>query len=214
MNIKIDYRETRLIQLVQTYLPQVNIENLIIGDIHISKDDTFYIFERKTLNDLSSSIIDGRYKEQKQRLLESNACVVYIIEGTHKNAHGVPLSTLYSAMFTMQQRDNIIVLRTFSIEETAELLCAIYKKIDSGILESKQSKITFVKKSNNADLYMQMLCCIPGISNGIAKNIINMFPSLKLLLQHINDTNTLVSVPKIGPKLSAKVVDVLLNGNK
>ena len=42
-----------------------------------------WIVERKTFSDLSASVIDGRYDEQKQRLLEAPGLqgVVYLMEG-------------------------------------------------------------------------------------------------------------------------------------
>ena len=46
------------------------------------------IIERKTLNDLSSSIIDGRYNEQKYRLKNSfYTNKYYLFEGTELNTH-------------------------------------------------------------------------------------------------------------------------------
>ena len=47
--------------------------------------DAFYLIERKCINDLSISIIDGRFRDQKSRLIESNANVIYIIEGSVKS---------------------------------------------------------------------------------------------------------------------------------
>ena len=48
----------------------VTYSNLEIGDYIISKDSTIYfIIERKTIQDYANSIRDGRYREQKQRLL-------------------------------------------------------------------------------------------------------------------------------------------------
>ena len=48
------------------FLIKLTIEprNLNIGDFVIGR----YIIERKTLSDLASSILDGRYKEQSSRL--------------------------------------------------------------------------------------------------------------------------------------------------
>lgn len=57
------------------------------GDVGDAKEQTEYvagwIIERKTFHDLSASIVDGRYDEQKIRLLEAPGVegVVYLIEG-------------------------------------------------------------------------------------------------------------------------------------
>jgi ERCC4-type nuclease len=39
------------------------------------------VVERKAIDDLASSIIDGRYREQKHRLLSTNLVCIYLIEG-------------------------------------------------------------------------------------------------------------------------------------
>ena len=85
--LKIDNREKDLIPIFQkNNIPFVN-ENLEIGDILISDDagNTLIIIERKKYADLSASIKDGRYKEQKERLLHSlsrNVRKIYLLEGT------------------------------------------------------------------------------------------------------------------------------------
>tara|TARA_B110000977_G_C11087840_1_gene495461 strand:- start:5 stop:652 length:648 start_codon:yes stop_codon:yes gene_type:complete len=210
MQIVLDYREHKLNAIFKDKKIEYSLENLIIGDIYISKDDVHYTIERKTLDDFSSSIIDGRYSEQKQRLLASNSHIIYIIEGHTKSNHGVPLSTLYSCMFTMQQRDRIIVLRSYDIEETVDILLAMIKKIGIGTNEENAQKALVIKKkSDNADIYLDMLCCIPGISSKIAYNIIEKFPSVSNLCYFIDETNSLECIPKIGKKLSAKIVNLL-----
>ena len=113
MQINIDYREVKLISLLRNTELIFHTQNLTVGDIELKLDDKVLLIERKTLDDHSSSIVDGRFNEQKSRLLQSGAIVVYIIEGHSKSSYGVPLSTLYSSIFSMQARDKIVVLRSF-----------------------------------------------------------------------------------------------------
>ncbi|CAE7785586.1 Mus81, partial [Symbiodinium microadriaticum] len=48
------------------------------------------IVERKTVLDLASSIVDGRYEEQKQRLSSCGVQhVVYLVEGVSLNPQGL-----------------------------------------------------------------------------------------------------------------------------
>src|SRR6056300_1666333 len=92
MNIEIDYREKYLIELFEEKWDNKNIEynikTLDIGDIIIKDegDNVIYIIERKTTDDLACSIMDGRYKEQKQRLLSNYSPdnIIYIVEGDNK----------------------------------------------------------------------------------------------------------------------------------
>ena len=38
------------------------------------------VIERKTNSDMQSSLIDGRYKEQKNRMLSTGIPILYILE--------------------------------------------------------------------------------------------------------------------------------------
>ena len=77
MKLKIDNREKKLIKIIMAFKEQFNlkkiditIEVLDIGDFIIcdDNDNEILIIERKSLNDLASSIKDGRYVEQSLRL--------------------------------------------------------------------------------------------------------------------------------------------------
>ena len=93
MKLKIDNREKKLINLITAFKEQYNLKNiditievLDIGDFIICDDDDneILIIERKSLNDLASSIKDGRYVEQSLRLSNlslHNHNIIYLIEG-------------------------------------------------------------------------------------------------------------------------------------
>ena len=58
---------------------EIVVNTLDIGDIYIQTTQFQIIFERKTTQDLLSSINDGRLREQKSRLLSSginNICYI------------------------------------------------------------------------------------------------------------------------------------------
>ena len=94
MLIKIDNREKELIKLFENSIlpPEVSysIETLNLGDIIIENEgNELVLFERKTLNDLASSIKDKRYIEQSMRLQHykpfHNHNIIYLIEGCFKS---------------------------------------------------------------------------------------------------------------------------------
>jgi ERCC4-type nuclease len=153
MLITIDYREKELIDLFQMKFTEkkpeteevkkkekgieeikIKVENLKLGDIIISDgDNELLLFERKSLNDLASSIKDGRYVEQSFRLdgYESvpNHNIVYIIEGDlskwkeNVNYNGrVNKKTLLSSMCSMLYYKGFSVIRTMNMAETCELI--------------------------------------------------------------------------------------------
>ena len=153
MLITIDYREKELINLFQMKFTEkkpeteevkkkekgieeikIKVENLKLGDIIISDgDNELLLLERKSLNDLASSIKDGRYVEQSFRLdgYESvpNHNIVYIIEGDlskwkeNANYNGrVNKKTLLSSMCSMLYYKGFSVIRTMNMTETCELI--------------------------------------------------------------------------------------------
>ncbi len=139
MIIKLDKREQELITHINNLILSVPsfkdlkvvVENLHLGDIIISDDiDEKLIIERKSVNDLLSSIKDGRYEEQSYSLngLEHhNHIIIYLIEGDVNKMNRfnskVDKTTLYSAIFSLNYYKGFSVIRTFNIEETALFIC-------------------------------------------------------------------------------------------
>jgi ERCC4-type nuclease len=144
MILKIDVRESSLIQLCQQNINQYEgiqlvTEALPIGDIIICDENKEYlIIERKTLLDLSASIKDGRYEEQSYRLnglSHHNHNIIYLIEGemnsfVMKSAKSkVDNSMLYSAMFSINYNKGFSLMRSSSVTETATILCNMCRKL-------------------------------------------------------------------------------------
>ena len=117
MLIKIDTREHELFKRCEATINAVPkfsaiklvSETLPLGDIIINDGtDDCIIIERKTLNDLSASIKDGRYEEQSYRLNgipHHNHNIVYLIEGDMQRFNSfkerIDKQTMYSAMFSI-----------------------------------------------------------------------------------------------------------------
>jgi ERCC4-type nuclease len=82
--------------------------------------------------DLYSSILDGRYEEQSYRLgnlgpLQHNHNIIYLIEGDlnrHKQKN-----MLMSAIFSINYYKGFSVMRTFTIQETADFIWNTFKKM-------------------------------------------------------------------------------------
>ena len=109
-------------------------ESICIGDIHIIYNNNTYIFERKTVKDLISSIHDGRYREQKARMLStySQKYLSYIIEDDDilsSKIYSKNKSMIQGAYINTLFRDNIRILFTKNIGETVTLLLSIAIKM-------------------------------------------------------------------------------------
>lgn len=148
MKLIIDNRETDLFEKCQSIVFSKQnytvLEEAVlpIGDVLVKTDEDrdIMIIERKTLADLLASIKDGRYEEQSHRLRHASGFrshnVLYIIEGILTTLK-TPLEKklVYSAITSLNHFKGFSVLRTSSVQETAEFLVCMADKIDRNIMK-------------------------------------------------------------------------------
>lgn len=216
MNLIIDAREAKLKtqfdnidEEVKKRGINISYQGLNLGDIILQCGDLELVIERKTIYDLFSSIQDGRYKEQKYRLLKNydKSQIVYLIEDVANSSKIKYLrnfsSVTYGSIVNTIFRDNIKVVRSFSIEESVKYILNILKKmknnpeffkINSDISsdETNQSNESSdyvdsfkLKKSSEMtpiNCALVQLSVIPGLSINMAKIIINRYGSLVKLI--------------------------------
>lgn len=148
MELLIDNRES-IKELIPD--PELNTKfvNLNLGDyLYKLNGEDILIIERKTIEDYANSIKDGRYREQKARLLSNynKNQIIYLIEGDimeNNNSfryNKVSKDTIISSMINTMMRDGLNVFRTKNDIETVFILQKIYKKFE------KQGK-SFLKKN-------------------------------------------------------------------
>ena len=241
--ITIDARETNVYNDIidrdlDNYKDNIQIisANLLLGDIHITYNNSLtHIFERKTLADLQASILDGRYKEQKARLLSniSQKYITYIIEGDNilsSNVYAKNKSMIQGAYLHTMFRDNIRILYTKNIVETTTLILLISTKIldkpDKFIYEEYTADKCYTdfvklkkKKIDNIDqrtCFVMQLSQIPMISNVIAKNIYTKYKSMGNLIQSLlpfesaeQKIKDLCKLDGIGKEKAANIVKYL-----
>lgn len=216
MHIVIDAREHKLIDKIGDTFA-FERKQIDIGDIHVIdevSDTIVCVIERKTVADLQSSIMDGRYNEQKARMIASGYRVLYIVETTtQSNAQA------FGAIINTQVRDNIPVLMSTGILDTIRIIRHLQSKdacfFTSGCVALSTYTPIHTKKSKNvshSEIYVHQLSLIPGISRAMGMTIMNQYPSMVLLIDafrlHDNPANMLTSIPKIGKLISKRVFDV------
>ena len=140
----IDFREKDILKYCTEQLNGRDIElktdNLLLGDILIDK----LLIERKTINDLAASIVDGRYREQSFRLvkaLDEGYKVFYFIEGNMDLYTGsMSKNTLVSTVYSLTNK-GFQVLLTKNSKETSYFLLQFAEKMKKDkIKETKQIK--------------------------------------------------------------------------
>jgi crossover junction endonuclease MUS81 len=191
--LEIDYREKAIIKYFEDYKPDINytITNLTIGDFVLKdSNDIYYIIERKTIMDLASSITDGRFREQKQRLLDSIGTpdkIVYILEGTkNQNKFGsISKPIIDSSILNLIFRHKYKVIHTSNDVSTYETLLSLYKKLKMKELDKlPDTTMKIIKKSDaiTNNMFAHMLSVIPGVSMNISKKITETYTTLPILI--------------------------------
>jgi ERCC4-type nuclease len=212
LKLKIDYREKKIIELLnindefKTKRYVFSVENLTLGDITIcdANDNEIVLIERKSISDLSSSIIDGRYNEQSYRLNNNklhNHNIIYLIEGNlqlYRPYSKINKKTIYSSMVTLNYHKGFSVMRSMNINESVDIIIRMfdkivreqkegfYKNINIGEIVQNASTNQLIeysdvikseKKSNitRENIYVIMLCQIPYISSTTAKAILKYY---------------------------------------
>lgn len=207
----IDCREHALIQLLGAESKQLDL-----GDISFEKDGQVYaLVERKTANDLAASLCDGRYQEQSYRLLESGIPahrIMYLIEGSLHQVKNIPLKTLQSAVVSLWMK-GFSVMRTESIQETAELLKLVDERINKEVKDADYVSTLRIKKkdkltSENIDI--MMLSQIPGVSTVTAKALLETYGTIYALTTQLKENPSLLDSFLCGKKkISKKLVESL-----
>ena len=182
MKLKVDYRETKF-----HGLPGAEIENLQVGDFVIEGDDgvPVVIIERKTVNDMMSSLADGRYREQKCRLQAAPGKICYIIENFHAWS-SAPNDTIRTIMVNLQLVNGFSLFTSRNDTETADIISYIYNKVNenpskySGQDAGQPSYASNVKtkKAENLDAKtcaVLQLCSIRRVTAKTAEAILGLF---------------------------------------
>ena len=198
-----DTRERGLIPL----LTNVSTRNLPVGDIWIGLSGETVatdgsnnaagctvaqggiVAERKTAADLEASILDGRYQEQRTRLLafcqQNGARPLYIIEGSLDRLQGkFTEETLRKFLNRLQLRYGVAVIQTDSLEGTANLCRILREQIakeptifvpEDGAQKAYAHTVSVTKRGNREDpaaFAATVLQACPGVSAAVADAVL------------------------------------------
>ena len=181
--LTIDHREKSLI----SFFPTANVKTLDLGDVLCEYDDgTSWLAERKSVDDLAASIIDGRWGDQKARITEYGGKCFIVIEGDLRQPrfkHGSLLGACVNAALS-----GFVVFRTWSISETKALLEQLVQKNLGSC--GPAPTIVSKRKRNEDTVFIRMLTCVPSISESVARAIADHFGSVGALQQALQDAST------------------------
>ncbi|MEO0282099.1 MAG: ERCC4 domain-containing protein [candidate division WOR-3 bacterium] len=178
----------------------VSFKRLEVGDFLVSDN---ICIERKSSNDFINSIIDGRLFEQAENIKNNFKKGIIMIEGN--NADGrITENALKASIATVIVKYDLDVLRTENEKETARMIYYIAKK------EQEQGKSVVIKGKRKGkqidELQLQLLCSLPGISNGLSKKITEKFSNIK---EFVNaDQDEIRKIKGLGKTNAKKIYDI------
>jgi ERCC4-type nuclease len=228
---KIDQREGKLKGMLAEAIQQdciqgvqVILENLECADFIIEYDKEVVVaFERKTWKDLLASIKDGRYRIQKDKMLEciGRDKILYILEGANDwqgNGTGIyntiDKKSVISSVINTQIRDGIRVVNTKSLDDTCVFLLHVIQRIakdphkymknndvdNQPTHATKEDYICKHKVNSPNDMFFYQMTQVPGISSKTAMAFVNEFGTMKGMyetMSHLNQEEKLVRLTSI-----------------
>ena len=185
------------------------------------------VIERKSIRDLEASILDGRYREQRGRILsfceENKTQPMYILEGSLSSSTGrLQKSALMKFIQRLVLHYQIPVIQTASVSETAELLQTMMEQWKEDPTRLKQTteriKMTdgiFIKKRENAleptQFAISCLAQCPGVSVNMAIAILAECKSLKGVMEKPVKELAEIKIGnrRVGPVVSKRLHEIL-----
>ncbi len=214
--IKIDNREQAFADFMTKDGYGFDLEPLDIGDIQfvdkVSKIP-FIIIERKTYADLEASIKDGRYKEQKERMIKAypyKVRKIILLEGAPETFK-MGQKTLNSVIVNSIIRDNISVYCVKNFAELCEFLesiiinlakygealiketCTINAENNIATFQNELEAYTHSVKTGKKEnltpkiAFRNMLCQINGISNSVADMLVEKYEHMYAFVSYFKE---------------------------
>lgn len=212
LKLVVDDRESKVIPFFKDEYTDIEIEvkRLQIGDYAIMQDDhILFIIERKSWNDLSASIKDGRTKniDKLISLREQTGCkIFYLIEGKARNSPTkrfarIPYKSLQAHLDHLIIRDNIFIIHSLSEEDTVTRLiefCTNYLSLNIPVNTSINNDtittggdsginiLTTVIKKTDLQIIYNLWSQIPNITSKTASLFIEKYHISDLFLGNIS----------------------------
>lgn len=220
---------------VNNVVVKFKVTNLSVGDFILkkSKDIEEYsiIIERKTIKDLCASITDGRFRQQKDRLLESCGDpnkITFILEGNKKTIKNNKLSDTIvdSSILNLLYKHQYKVIYTDNELDTFNNIILLYKKLQNNDFEvpikpSQPMKLVSKSEKIKENFLASQLSVIPGVSYSTALLISKEYNTMKDLIDAYNKCddvkskhNLLANIQinqkrKLGSAVSKKIYEAL-----
>jgi len=206
--IIVDHRETSS-SLVKELISagfKINLEQLPIADYCIG--ERIYI-ERKTCQDFSKSIIDGRLFKEVSELKQNATYCLLVIEGEDLyTASALRPEAIRAAFVSILIDFNLPIIWTKNGKETAQFFTTIARR-EQERSHGKKTVRTRIEKTPEKISQTQeyIVAGLPGIDTVRAKNLLQNFQTIENIFTA--DEEELVETEGIGKKLAQRIRKIL-----
>ena len=205
LRIIIDEREKKsgIPKLLSSIGIKTEIKTLLIGDYIVGPET---VIERKSIQDLISSVFDGKLFDQCSRLKEHFQYPILLIEG---NVDEIELITenpliFYGALSKIAIDFKIPIIPTPNASHTAKLLVSMCSKKEP----IKGPFLKKIKKSNDIQKQqLSLLCSLPGIGEKTAIRILEKYGSP--IFAFSATSKELSKIPGLGETRAKKIKKML-----
>ena len=173
LRIVVDEREKKsgIPDLLKSIGVNVEMKMLPIGDYIVAPET---IVERKSIQDLISSVFDGRLFDQCDRLKNNFEFPIILVEGDINSIEDLTENpfVFYGAISSIAIDFKIPIITTLDSFHTAKLLVAMCSK-------KEQSKGPFIKKIRKSNdirkQQLSVLCSLPGVGEKTAIQLLKIW---------------------------------------
>ncbi len=194
LRIVVDDREQAggLIEELAQQWPRVCVGRLPAGDVEIGRR---VLVERKTVADFVASLDDGRLWAQAGLLTRVCERPLLVIEGEDPlELAGLGPKPLRGVFLTLMIQLRIPLLRTSSVDETAEFLAQLAAQESRRAAPPPRSP---APRPHAVRAALDLLGAIPGVGDYKARRLLDSFGSVKEVINA--PENALRDAPGIGP---------------
>ena len=166
-------RKSGIPDLLRAVGIKIELVNLPIGDYIVAPET---VVERKSIQDLISSVFDGRLFDQCSRLKEHFEHPTILVEGNVDIVDKITENPLvfYGALSSIALDFKIPIIPTPSASHSAKLLISMAARQNA----NKGPFLKKVKKSNDIQRQqLSVLCSLPGVGEKLATRMLEKFGS-------------------------------------
>jgi ERCC4-type nuclease len=181
------------------HVVELKLGDIIVNRITATHCKLQWLIERKTMSDLRASITDGRYSDQKSRMLELRKChdpnlkMSYLFEGcVHDHRSDSMYTSIRGAITWTQHRDNFTTFHTRHVPDTVDLITYLLNApirkwemafpLSSVIAINVSSNLRTKYKSSKITMLARQLTCVRGVSITKARLLSTFFDTINDLV--------------------------------